>query len=149
MLTGFCGFELARLYCRSVGTVWDRKTSHVPCRPTQCTRAIRLRNRTMRSLAQATAAAALLWSDSTCATVQRDSSPPPPTMRAVKKAGAAACGPPDFSCLDVVDGLPTPVPLSGEVLVRITSSSFNPDDVSNLLVGFHEFTTLLLPCLLP
>ena len=57
------------------------------------------------------------------------------TMRALKKVGDPACGPPDFSCLKVVDTVPKPVANQGEILVRVTSSSYNPDEPANLAVS--------------
>ena len=62
----------------------------------------------------------------------------PTQSRAVRK-NSTACGPiPDFSCLSV-QNVTTPIPLVSEALIRVTSTSVNPDDFDSL-VTTAEFT---------
>ena len=64
----------------------------------------------------------------------------PSTMRAVRKTGLAGCGPPSFGCV-VVSGS-TPVPVAGhrEVLINVSSSGVNPDELTVLSLPAVHYT---------
>ena len=61
------------------------------------------------------------------------------TMRAIRKNTSSPCGQHDLSCLAVVDDAPRPYALSCEVLIRTTSSSYNPDDAVNFNLAGTKF----------
>eukprot|EP00035_Acanthoeca_spectabilis_P032518 m.19065 g.19065 ORF g.19065 m.19065 type:complete len:383 (+) comp5393_c0_seq1:37-1185(+) len=61
-------------------------------------------------------------------------------MRAVRKVGVAGCSPPSFGCVQVVNTTRRPSPGPGEVLVRVTSSGINPDEVSLLELPAIDYT---------
>lgn len=60
-------------------------------------------------------------------------------MRAIRKNTSSPCGEHDLSCVAVVDDAPRPYALSCEVLIRTTSSSYNPDDHFNFYLTGTEF----------
>lgn len=72
-------------------------------------------------------------------TVSHGAAALPATMRAVRSA-APGCGAPDFGCVHVVASVPTPVPLAGEVLLRVNGSSCGVTDVHE--AGQHPWSPL-------
>eukprot|EP00040_Diaphanoeca_grandis_P019130 m.100799 g.100799 ORF g.100799 m.100799 type:complete len:344 (-) comp27275_c0_seq2:100-1131(-) len=64
----------------------------------------------------------------------------PQQMRAVRKVGVQPCGPPAFGCVAVVNTTTTPSPLTGEILINVTSSGLNPDELSILKTPVLDYT---------
>ena len=62
------------------------------------------------------------------------------SMRAVRKTGFAGCGLPDFRCVEARNDTKVPTAGLGEVLIRVSSSGLNPDEVSLLALPAVDYT---------
>lgn len=63
----------------------------------------------------------------------------PETSLSVRKTGLKGCGPPDFECVKVMNRT-TPKPKRGEVLIKVSGSSMNPDEVSILKIPLVQYS---------
>jgi NADPH:quinone reductase-like Zn-dependent oxidoreductase len=62
-----------------------------------------------------------------------------PSMRAVRKTGVEGCTPPGFSCVSVVN-ITTPEPGFEEVLIKVSASGVNPDEITILDLPAVHYT---------
>jgi D-arabinose 1-dehydrogenase-like Zn-dependent alcohol dehydrogenase len=63
----------------------------------------------------------------------------PTKMQAVRKIGLKGCAAPDFSCVSVED-ISLPVPGFDEVLLKVSGSGLNPDEITILDVPAVHYT---------
>ena len=75
-----------------------------------------------------------------CLATAVPSSGPPATMRAVQKTGIRGCQAPEFSCVSVINDTKTPSPGLGEVLIKVSSTGVNPDELSILGIPALHYT---------